>query len=260
MVGTHRRSSFVTWLALFALLTSLALVALVIFGRPARAGALPDGADGSVTAAVATPASLASLDGIWVLDARHTDDPRKIMEASRPQGGGGPGGPGGMGGMGGGGRGGPPGGGPGGMGGGRGGPPGGGDGEPFGGGDAGESGARTRGPNAFGRVMSPARKVVIEMLADQVNVAEDERTPRPYAIADSLKAHGHDLVTESTSAKWKSGKLEMTQKLGERGALIETYELSKDGKTLTIRARRDGGREGMPNPTFTRVYTRYEGD
>ena len=108
--------------------------------------------------------------------------------------------------------------------------------------------------------MRPANKVVIELLTDKVSVTEDERIPRDYAMQDSLKAHEHDLVTEGTSASWKAGRLVMTQTLGARGSVVETYELSKDGKTLTIRAHREGGREGMPNPTFARVYTRYEGD
>jgi hypothetical protein len=136
---------------------------------------------------------------------------------------------------------------------------GGGEGAEDGGAPPAEGDAQQRGPRPFERIVHPAKKVVIEMLADQINVAEDEQSPRGYAMQDSLKIHGHDLVTQGTSAKWKSGKLEMTQTMG-RGSLVETYELSKDGATLTIRAHREGGREGMPNPTITRVYTRYEGD
>lgn len=225
-------------------------------------GAAP--APAAVSDAAASASTAPSLDGIWMFDEKHSDDPRKIMEANRPQGG--PGGEGGRrfgGGMGGGMGGGPPGGGgEGGWGGRRGG----GDGEVGEGG----SGAEGRGENAdgaprprvnpFERVMRPAQKVVIEMLEDQVNVAEDEHTPRAYAIADSLKAHGHELVTDGTKAFWKGGKLQMSQVSGRRGSIVESYELSADGKTLTIRAHREGGPEGMPNPTFTRVYTRYEGD
>ena len=110
------------------------------------------------------------------------------------------------------------------------------------------------------RVMRPAKKLVIDMQADQVNVTEDEAAARPYAIADSLKAHNHELLTEDTSAQWKGGKLEMAQVMGQRGKLVETYEVSHDGKTLTIRAHREGGQSGAPNPTFTRVYTRYDGE
>ncbi len=219
-------------------------------------------------APAAAVAGSTTLDGIWMFDAKHSDDPRKIMEASRPAGGGrGPGGggrgggpPGGMGG-------GPPGGG------GGGGRRGGGGGFSFGDhggggpgeadgpeGGNGEQGAQRPGGNPMERIMQPAKKVVIELLADKVIVTEDERVPRDYAVQDSLKAHEHDLVTEGTTASWKAGRLMMTQTLGQRGSLLESYELSADGKTLTIRAHREGGREGMPNPTFARVYTRYEGD
>ncbi len=230
--------------------------------EPARA---PEPRGGATTpaAAVQPAAGSQSLDGIWMFDQKRSDDPRKVMESARGSGGGeggrrwgGGGGMGeGMGGFG------------GGMGGGHrrgGGGYGGGDegGRPPGGEDAEGGGQDRRGPGPFARVMRPAKKVVIEMLADQVNVTEDEGAPRPYAIQDSLKAHGHDLVTQGTTARWKSGRLEMaeTSTGGRGGSLVETYELSKDGMTLTIRAHREGGQEGMPNPVFTRVYTRYTGD
>lgn len=216
--------------------------------KPATAPA-PAPAASAAASETAVPAGEKSLDGIWMFDASRSDDPRKIMAATGHPGGGEGGGRrwgggGGMG-MGGGGR--------------HGG--GGGDdgGAPPAEGDA-NGGATRRGPSAFRRVMAPAKKVVIEMLADQVKVTEDEGAPRPYAIADSLKAHGHDLVTQDTSARWKGGRLEMTEQSGFRGSLVETYELSKDGMTLFIRAHRTGGPEGMPAPTFTRVYTRYTGE
>ncbi len=238
-----------------ALLTVCALAAHVALAA--------DGADRAPAPAAALAAGgHASLEGIWMFDAAHSDDPMKIMQASRPQGMAGRGGPGG-GGMG------------GGMGGGGlgGGPRGGGFGQREAPGENGEGPVDTSDPEgraqmrqrqagqqAMGRVMRPAKKVVIALLADEVTVAEDEREARPYALADSLSAHGRDLVTEYTKAKWKGGKLEMSQELGRRGTLVETYELSPDGRTLTIRARREGGPEGMPNPTFTRVYTRYDGE
>jgi hypothetical protein len=235
-------------------------VLLAASATPARAESAKPGAE--VPAATISAAER-SLEGIWFFDSTRSDDPRKAMESMRGGGGGrrdgarGGGFGGGMGrGMGGFGGGRRHGGGEGGM---RGG-----DGD-RGGDDGGAppaegEGARTQGPRPFERVMRPAHKVVIEMRADAVNVAEDEHEPRGYALSDSLKAHGHDLVTEGTTARWKSAKLEMTQAMGRRGSLVETYEISKDGKTLTIRAHREGGPEGMPNATITRVYTRYEGD
>jgi hypothetical protein len=194
-----------------------------------------------------------ALEGIWMFDPAHSDDPAKIMQANRPQRGEGGGPP-----MGGGPRGGEGGGGWGGRGGERG-MRGGGD---DAGGDHPDQPAenRPRGPSPFSRVMRPAKKVVIEMQADQVNVTEDEGAVRAYAIADSLKAHDRELLTENTSARWKNGRLEMIQTLGQRGKLVETYELSHDGNTLTIRAQREGGPSGMPNPVITRVYTRYDGE
>ena len=227
--------------------------------------AKPDAAAPAPAAAApqAKPAATSgetTLDGIWMFDAKHSDDPRKVMESLRPQGGGDGGGGGGRRWGGGGGGGGGFGGGGGGFGGGRHRGGGGGEGGGQGGGAPDENAQQQRGPSPFARVMRPANKVVIELLADQVKVSEDEAPARPYAIEDSLKAHGHDLVTEGTSARWKGSKLEMTQANGQRGSLVEEYELSKDGQTLTIRAHREGGREGMPNPTITRVYTRYTGE
>lgn len=240
----------------------LAGALLVTAALGARAASAADAAPKSAAAPSAASAH-ASLEGIWMFDAAHSDDPAKIMQANRPPGMEGRGGPPGGGGFG------------GGMGGGMGGGHRGGEG--YGRREApGENGEgpvdtsdpearaqqrqRQAGQMAMGRVMRPAKKVVIAMLADQVTVAEDEHEARPYALADSLSAHGHDLVTEYTKAKWKGGRLEMSQELGRRGTLVETYELSADGRTLTIRAHREGGPEGMPNPTFTRVYTRYDGE
>jgi hypothetical protein len=222
----------------------------------------PDSVAQAAGAVTVTAASHAQrIDGIWIFDAKRSDDPRKVMESLRPAGGGGGGRGGGGGGWGGGG------GRRGGGGGGGGGWGGGGGGYGGGGGDGGRPAGETAdgerrppGANAMERVMRPAQKVVIDLEANQVTVAEDERAPRPYALGDSLDAHKRDLVTEGTTARWKGGRLEMTQEMGARGKLVESYELSKDGATLTIRAHREGGREGMPNPTISRVYTRYEGD
>lgn len=202
------------------------------------------------------------FEGIWMFDPALSDDPMKVMQASRPQGGpGGEGGPGMGRGMGGGMGGGRRGGGQGGGGwGGRGGMGRGGEGDA--GGDHADQPAenRPRGPSPMAHVLRPARKLVIEMQADQVCLSEDGGAPRPYALADSLKAHHHELLTENTSARWRNGALELTQALGPSGKLVETCVLSHDGETLTIRARREGGREGMPNPMISRVYKRYNGE
>jgi hypothetical protein len=246
-----------------AAISALAMVPCARAADPAPAGATAQARIPSRDPLpMTTLAPGIQFDGIWMFDAAHSDDPMKVMQAARPQRG--PGGEGGMGMFGGGRRGGGPEGG-----GGRGGP--GGPGGPGGMGPGGEGDAvgdhpdqpaenRPRGPSPMARIMRPAKKVIIEMQSDQLNVTEDEAAPRPYALADSLKAHNRELLTENTEARWKSGGLELTQTLGPRGKLVETYELSHDGKTLTIRARREGGREGMPNPVITRVYTRYDGE
>jgi len=258
-------------------LVGLVLVSAAAVASPALAADVvpAGGADSAQTGSGAPPAMAqtgsGTLDGIWMFDAKHSDDPMKIMQANRPQGGRGGGGGGGWGG-GGGRRGGGGGFGGGGYGGGGGGW-GGGGGRRRGGGDADEAGSGDASDNSgggrdssahhenpFARVMRPAKKVVIDMGSDQVTVTEDEGAPRAYAIQDSLKAHEHDLVTEGTSASWKGGHLVMSETTGRRGSLVESYELSADGRTLTIRAHREGGPEGMPNPTIVRVYTRYEGD
>ncbi len=204
--------------------------------------------------------STPTLDGIWMFDAAHSDDAMKIVQENRQRRGGG-GGEGGYGRRGGGMRGGAMGGGmEGGMGGGGGrGYRRGGEGGGQGGGGA-QDARRSSARSAMERVFHPAKKVVIEMTLDEVKVSEDEAAPRPYAIADSLKAHGHEALKGDGEAHWKVGVLEMTQALGPRGSLVEDYALSADGNTLTITAHREGGRQGAPALTIKRVYTRYEGD
>jgi hypothetical protein len=229
----------------FTLMLSLVAAASTLAAAGARA------ADPVPEAAVPAVVAPRTIDGIWILDAEHSDDPMKVMQAARGGGGGGRYG-GGREGGGWGGRGGEGGGREGGF------RRGGADGPDGGSGEA--PGERPRGASPMARVMRPAHKVVIDVERDEVTVAEDERAPRPYALKDSLDAHGRDLVTENTSARWKSGRLEMSESLGPRGSLVETYELSKDGRTLTIRARREGGSGGPSLPAITRVYTRYEGD
>jgi hypothetical protein len=232
-----------------------------LLAQAATAPAPPAGAASSTTRTAmerkgAPPSTAApSLDGIWMFDAAHSDDPGKVMRAAA---GGRSGGMRGGGNWGGGGR-----GGRGGHGGFGGGPP-----EGEGGsergvppGDLDDDHPRVpQGGNPMQRVLHPPGKIVIELQALEVNVAEDEREPRHYAIQDSLEAKQRDYVTDGTSARWKNGRLVMTQQLRRAATLVETYELSRDGRTLTIHARREGGPEGMPNPTLTRVYTRYDGD
>lgn len=212
-----------------------------------------------LAAPVARAQSAPALDGIWMFDAAHSDDPAKVMQASRASRGGGEGGEAGGGGgygrRGGGMRG-------GGMGGGggrwnRGGE---GGGEAGGAGGDAQDAQRAAARSAMDRVFRPAKKLVIEMATDEVRLSEDEATPRPFAIADSLRAHGHEAVAGDGQARWNGAVLETTQVLGPRGSLVEDYAVSSDGRTLTITAHREGGRQGGSAPTFKRVYTRYEGE
>jgi hypothetical protein len=110
------------------------------------------------------------------------------------------------------------------------------------------------------RVMHPAKQLVIDLMADEVRVSEDEAAPREYAPGDTARSAVRGRVAAGGTAAWKGARLEMRQVLGRRGAIVESYELSRDGRLLTIRAHREGGMPGIPAPVFTRVYTRYEGD
>lgn len=243
----------------------LPIVSLLLLASLACAGAAR--ADGTAAAPSAPPPALESaaaaaathaFEGIWMFDAKRSDDPRKVMEGSRSGAGRRPEGGMGRGGM-------PPGGmegGRGGMGprGGRGGPPG----EAPEGGDEGEAGTNSRAGGdsrrAMERVFHPPAKMVVYVDRDRFQVEEDEGAPRRYTIADSLKAQGVNALEDEATVRMRGRALEAKQPLGRRGALLETFELSEDGRTLTIRARRQGGPEGMPNPTFTRVYVKYEGE
>ena len=232
---------------------SLALAALALSALTA-VGAADSAPPAAAPPAVAPATPEPTLDGIWLFDAQHSDDPREVMEKSGFHGRGGSG-HGGHGGMGGGPRGGGMGGPPGGMG----GPP---DGEPV------ESGQQSQATNSRGggdprrameRVLHPAKKMVVYVDRDRFQIEEDEGAPRVYTISDSLKALGVKQLKDEAVVRFKGRNAEATQPLGERGALVETFELSADGHTLTIRAQRRGGPEGMPNPVITRVYTRYNG-
>jgi len=247
-----RRSS--VWPA--APLPALALIAwLAAAASAASAQTAPTPPAPAQSAPVqAEPAQAApTFDGIWMFDAAHSDDPMKVMQQNAPRREGGGAGGGGFGRGGGGGWGGRGGGGGFGgrhRGGGEGGTP------------QGETNSRGGGDprRAFERVMHPAHKLVLYLDHDRFQVAEDEGTPRVYTLSDSLKALGVKPLTDEATVQIHGRRLEAKQPLGARGALLETYELSGDGRTLTIRAHREGGREGMPNPTFTRTYTRYEGE
>jgi hypothetical protein len=109
-------------------------------------------------------------------------------------------------------------------------------------------------------VLHPARKMVVYVDRDRFQVEEDEGTPRVYTLSDSLKAMGVQQLNDEATVRIVGRGLEARQPLGLRGALLETFELSADGRVLTIHARRVGGPEGRPRPVFTRTYVKYEGE
>lgn len=209
-----------------------------------------------------------ALEGIWRFDAKHSDDPAKVMPGGGQRGGpgGGPGGRGGPSGHGpGGGMGGPPmGGGPGGgMGGpgGSGGPP---DrdgvSEPDESGEGAGGGPGERREDPMRRIMHPGAQLVIFVLSENVELTEDERPAITMALQDSLDAHGRVQEIPGPVARWRNGALVTTLPLGRSGALTETYELSADGRTLTVRAKATGGPKGAPPIELKRVYQRYDGE
>ncbi|MFN8589494.1 MAG: hypothetical protein U0704_17010 [Candidatus Eisenbacteria bacterium] len=203
-----------------------------------------------------------AIEGIWRLDPKKSDDPAKAMPR------GGPGGPGMRGGLGGpGGMGGPP------MGGGMG--PGRHEGRPDGGPGEGPGedypvdeegaegdGATPRAPRVdpMRRILHPAEQVVIFVLSENVEISEDERPPLTFALQDSLDAHGRVQEIPGPVARWKQASLVTRLPLGRSGMLTETYEFSADGRTLTVRAKSDGGPPGAPTIQLKRVYTRYDGE
>lgn len=200
-----------------------------------------------------------AIEGIWRFDAKKSDDPTKAMPRGGPGGGPGAGMRGGPGG-----RGGPP------MGGGMGpgghGGPGGGEG-PRSGRPDGEDGPDETGDvsapprvDPMQRVLHPAGQVVIFVLSENVEITEDEAPPLTFALQDSLDAHGRVQERPGPVARWKQASLVTKLPLGRDGTLTETWEFSADGRTLTVRAKADGGPPGAPRIDLKRVYTRYDGE
>ena len=202
------------------------------------------------------------LQGLWMFDAKASDDPAKMFAGrGGGEGGGMRGGGGRHGGMGGGGMG-------GGAGMGEGGPP---PDAPQGGagpegGDAAESG---RG----GRRMGPAQKLVIDQFDDHIEIGEDARPPRVLLLGDAAadakpvqaKPEGvpqgdgqRPRTPPPVHAQWHGRTLVAARTMGQRGTLTESYELSNDGKTLTITSTFSGGKRDMPG--LKRVYRLYSGD
>ena len=170
------------------------------------------------------------LNGRWVLNEEESDDPREKFS----RGGGMHGGRGGRG-MGGGT-----------MGGGRGGdmPPGGRGGGGYGGGQ------RMMGdPNRF-------RELTITQMGDQISFrfADDsERTL--YTDGRYEDENGYPLLA---TAAWQKRKLRVERE-GQRGTMVETYELKAQGGRLFVTVKMEGGAGGR-SMSFKRVYDRAGAD
>jgi hypothetical protein len=229
----------VRWSAHARTASWLCVAAGVVLGATLCAGAAYAGGKSSGT-------SVPDLSGAWSLDSAKSDDPREKMEAARP------GGPGGRGGPGGGGHGGPMGGGPPGGGPPGGGPPGGG---PEGGGPPqGEHGQQGARPDSalMHRVMHPAAALSIRQDTTDVFVAEGQQEARRILIVDEKPE-----TKVARNVFYHDGrKLVEVSPLGPRSRLRETYEVSKDGRTLTVIARIEGDDERMPTVEIRQVYSR----
>ena len=222
------------WILGAALLASAALLAIALMApRVARA----DDASKSKV-----PAEIPKLDGIWVLDKEHSDDPSKLRPPGGMHGGGGWGG--GHGGMGGGGWGG--GGhhrGGGGGGGDEGGPP------PDGEGGAPPEGGPPSGEH--GRPSPQPEKLVIFRDGAAFNIDDGSGHARELTWqADAPDTEG------VVPARWNGNKL-VAEMQSTRGSRSVTYELDKDGKALTVvmKVQRPEGE----SVSLKSRYTKYEG-
>lgn len=60
------------------------------------------------------------------------------------------------------------------------------------------------------------------------------------------------------NARWRRGRLEVRRGVSERRTILETYELSRNGRRLTIRVQMPGGGTEMAPGEMQRVYDRVE--
>lgn len=110
------------------------------------------------------------------------------------------------------------------------------------------------------RLRHPAKQVVVFVLTETVEFTEDERPALEFAMQDSLDAHTREAERKMGVARWKGGQLVTHSAIGSGRYLIETYQVSADGATLTVRSRTEGGPEGAPALELRRVYRRYDGE
>jgi hypothetical protein len=135
------------------------------------------------------------------------------------------------------------------------------------GGDAGDGtqdgmrGGRDSTRSAEMREMAqPPLMLLIEQNDSTVVLSERAQTIKVLVLGD--------MVTQGTavepqaphySAKWQGSEL-VAEHTGARGGkLTQTFDLGKDGKTLTIVTKRES-QGGRPPLELKRVYDKYEGD
>lgn len=220
------------------------------------------------------------LSGMWQLNEKESQTLQQVMQSMGGTNGGGHhgGGGGGYGGGGGGGYGGGGGGYGGGMGGGHhgGGHHGGGDGdqagapaadpgpeggpEGSGGGAPGDTSAHHRPPNSdMHDLARPPLMMLIEQSDSTVVLSERGETLRVMALGDPVIV-GAAIEPDAphVGAKWH-GQTLIAEHTGPRGKLTQSFELSKDSKSLTIVTRFEGS-NGRPPIELKRVYDKYNGD
>jgi hypothetical protein len=226
------------WILGAALLASAALIVIALMA-PKLARAADDASKNKV------PIEIPKLDGVWMLDKEHSDDPSKLRAPGGGMHGGGGGGMGGHGGWGGGGGGGGWGGGGGhhhgGGGGGEGAPPDG-EGGPDGGPPSGGDHARPQ--------PQPAKLVIF-------------RDGAAFNIDDG-SGHARELTWQADApdtggvvpAHWDGKKL-VAEMVSTRGTRSVTYDLDKDGKalTMTLHFQRPDGE----SVSLKSRYKKYEG-
>ena len=140
-------------------------------------------------------------------------------------------------------------------------------------GGAGPEGGDNADGGRGGRRMRPAQKLVIDQFDDRIEIGEDTRAPRVLLLGDApVDAKPAEAKPEGAPqgdgqrprtpppvlAQWHGRTLVAARTMGQRGTLTESYELSKDGTTLTITSTFSGGERDMPS--LKRVYRLHTGN
>ncbi len=146
------------------------------------------------------------------------------------------------------------------------GPPGGGGGEGgFGGmppgegarGGRGREGGRGRRPEGGDSVMAGPRALVVQQTDSSLSIARPGGAPLTLYF-DGRTVYAPDPRGDGsveTNGRWHAQRFEVRRRMESGRSMTESYELSKDGTTLTVRATMGGG-EGGSSFEARRVYRR----